>query len=54
MKKARRGQSTLEYIVLFAIVVGIIIVVAGKLKPKIQGAYSHLSAGIQSKVKVGD
>ena len=50
MKKIKLGQSTLEYIVLFAIVVGAIILAATKLKPKVQQAYGHFSSGIQSKV----
>lgn len=50
MKKVKIGQSTMEYIILFAIVVGAIILAANNLKPKIQKAYGHLSAGITSKV----
>ena len=50
MKKVKIGQSTMEYIILFAIVVGAVILAANKLKPKIQNAYGHLSAGITSKV----
>ncbi len=50
MKKAGFGQSTLEYVIIFAIVAGVIIIVAGRLKPKVQGAYGGLASAIQSKV----
>jgi len=50
MKKARTGQSTIEYIIAFAIVVGTIIIVAKMLKPKVQSAYHSLASAMQSKI----
>ncbi|MCX5699772.1 MAG: hypothetical protein NTX01_08790 [Candidatus Omnitrophica bacterium] len=51
MKKARIGQSTIEYVIVFAMVAGAIIMVGAMLKPKVQGAYSDLATAMQSKVK---
>jgi len=50
MKKARIGQSTIEYIIVFAIVVGAIILVASTFKLKVQSAYSGLSTKMHDKV----
>jgi Flp pilus assembly pilin Flp len=51
MKKIGIGQSTIEYVIVFAIVVGAIIVVASMLKPKVQSAYSHVSNAIKNEVQ---
>ena len=51
MKKVRAGQSTLEYVIILAAVVGAIIVVAAALKPKIQDSYDALGNKMESKVK---
>jgi hypothetical protein len=51
MKKAVIGQSTMEYIIVFVIVVGAIIFVALRLKPKVQSAYSNISAHITNEVQ---
>jgi len=50
MKSFRRGQGTLEYVIILAAVVAAIIVVANALKPKIQGAYNTLGDKMQNKV----
>ncbi|MEK6528871.1 MAG: hypothetical protein AABZ36_08335 [Nitrospirota bacterium] len=50
MKKVRSGQSTLEYVIILAAVVGAIIVVASQLKPKIQASYDNLGTKMQTKV----
>jgi len=50
MKRTRSGQSTLEYVIILAAVVGAIIVVAAALKPKVQSSYNDLGDKMQSKV----
>lgn len=50
MKRKRSGQSTLEYVIILAAVVGAIIAVAAALKPKITGTYDTLGTKMQSKV----
>ncbi|MDP2928329.1 MAG: hypothetical protein Q8N80_06000 [Candidatus Omnitrophota bacterium] len=50
MKKAGIGQSTIEYVIVFAIVVGAIIIVATIFKPKVQSAYSGLATKMHDKV----
>jgi Flp pilus assembly pilin Flp len=43
MKKFRKGQSTLEYVIILAAVVGAIIAVAAMFKPKLTGTYNTLT-----------
>ena len=50
MWRLRKGQSTLEYVIILAAVVGAIIVVAAALGPKISGGYGKLGDTMQSKV----
>ena len=50
MKKTRIGQSTLEYVIVFAIVVGAIIIVGNRFFPKVQSAYSGLATKMHDKV----
>jgi Flp pilus assembly pilin Flp len=50
MLKKIRGQSTLEYVIILAAVVGAIIMVANALKPKIQDTYGDLGDKMESKV----
>jgi len=50
MKKNKKGQSTLEYVIILAAVVGAIIAVAAMLKPKITGSYDTLGTKMQDKV----
>ncbi len=51
MKKFGRGQSTLEYVIILAAVVGAIIVVAGMFKNKLPDTYSNLTDKMSDKVK---
>jgi Flp pilus assembly pilin Flp len=50
MNKFRKGQSTLEYVIILAAVVGAIIAVGALLKPRLQNSYSDLSGKMQDKV----
>jgi len=51
MIKFKQGQSTLEYVIILAAVVGAIILVATTvLKPKLQTSYSDLTGKMQQKV----
>ena len=52
MKKNRKGQSTLEYIIILAAVVGAMIAVGVLFKPKLQNSYGTLSGKIKDKVDV--
>ena len=49
MKRFRNGQSTLEYVIILAAVVGAIIAVAAALKPKITATYNTLGTTMQNK-----
>ncbi|MCK9431216.1 MAG: hypothetical protein M0R17_14705 [Candidatus Omnitrophica bacterium] len=49
MKRFRNGQSTLEYVIILAAVVGAIIAVAAALKPKITATYNTLGDKMQNK-----
>lgn len=49
--KKRRGQSTLEYVIILAAIIGAIVVVANTvLKPKLQSSYNTLTNKMQTKV----
>ena len=50
MKRLRKGQSTLEYVIILAAVVGAIIAVAAMFKPKLTGSYGTLTDKMQNKV----
>jgi Flp pilus assembly pilin Flp len=50
MKKLRKGQSTLEYVIILAAVVGAIIAVGILLKPKLTTSYDNLGTKMQDKV----
>lgn len=50
MKGICKGQSTLEYVIILAAVVGAIIAVAAALKPKITATYDTLGTTMQNKV----
>lgn len=50
MKRFSRGQSTLEYVIILAAVVGAIIAVAAAFKPKLEGTYGTLGDKMESKV----
>jgi Flp pilus assembly pilin Flp len=50
MGKFRKGQSTLEYVIILAAVIGAIIAVGILLKPKLTGSYNDLGDKMQNKV----
>lgn len=50
MNKFREGQSTLEYVIILAAVVGAIIMVGVLLHPKLRDSYDTLSNKMQDKV----
>lgn len=50
MRKFRKGQSTLEYVIILAAVVGAIIAVGILLKPKIKDSYDNLSDKMETKI----
>ncbi|MFA5311066.1 MAG: hypothetical protein WC355_02000 [Candidatus Omnitrophota bacterium] len=50
MKMRRSGQSTLEYVIILAAVIGAIIAVGAALKPKLTGTYDTLGNKMQDKV----
>lgn len=50
MRKLRKGQSTLEYVIILAAVVGAIIAVAAAFKPKLESTYDGLGNKMQTKV----
>ena len=50
MKRFSKGQSTLEYVIILAAVVGAIIAVAAMLKPKLNTTYTNLTNTMSTKV----
>ena len=50
MKKQIKGQSTLEYVIILAAVVGAIIAVGVLLKPHITNSYDTLGTKMETKV----
>jgi Flp pilus assembly pilin Flp len=50
MKKLRKGQSTLEYVIILAAVVGAIIAVGVLIKGNLNTSYTTLGNTMQSKV----
>lgn len=50
MKGFRKGQSTLEYVIILAAVVGAIIAVATMFKPKLSATYGTLTDKMGAKV----
>jgi hypothetical protein len=50
LRLTRKGQNTLEYVIILAAVVGAIIVIAGIFKPKLQNSYDDLGTKMQDKV----
>ncbi|MEK7308308.1 MAG: hypothetical protein AAB089_04485 [Nitrospirota bacterium] len=54
MKRARCGQSTLEYVIILAAVVGAIILAAGVIKTKLTGTdaqgYKQLTNSMRTKI----
>ena len=54
MRRLRKAQSTLEYVIILAAVVGAIILVASMFKPKLQTSYDTLGTKMQNKVESVD
>lgn len=56
MKKAKCGQGTLEYVIIFAAVVGVMVFVAGWVNDKISnnpgGSYKHLRDQMADKLTI--
>ncbi|MDD5059834.1 MAG: hypothetical protein PHY35_01775 [Candidatus Omnitrophica bacterium] len=53
MKKFRKGQSTLEYVIILAAVVAAIIAIGGMLQDRLggnAGVYDKISTGMQEKI----
>jgi Flp pilus assembly pilin Flp len=50
MRKFRKGQSTLEYVIILAAVVGAIIAVGIVLKPKLSSSYGKLADDVNAKI----
>jgi len=50
MRRTSRGQSTLEYVIILAAIVGAIIAVAAAFKPKLTGTYDTLGNKMQDTV----
>ncbi len=50
MKKTSLAQSMIEYVIVFAVIVGALIIVARGFRPKVRDAYSGLAAGMEKKV----
>lgn len=48
--RKKKGQSTLEYVIILAWIVGAIIAVGAALKPKLTGTYDTLGDKMQNKV----
>ncbi|MCK9432778.1 MAG: class III signal peptide-containing protein [Candidatus Omnitrophica bacterium] len=54
MLRLRKGQGTLEYVIILAAVVGAIIAVGALLKPKLKTSYDDLSDKMVDKVSEVD
>jgi Flp pilus assembly pilin Flp len=50
MRRLRKGQSTLEYVIILAAVVAAIVLVAKALGDKLTGGYGKLGDTMQAKV----
>lgn len=50
MKRFCKGQSTLEYVIILAAVVGAIILVAAAFQPKLKSTYGDLTNKMSDKV----
>jgi len=48
MKKDKKGQSTLEYVIIIGILIGLFILVGRILQPKVHDAYNYLKSGVSS------
>jgi Flp pilus assembly pilin Flp len=50
MKKTFSGQSTMEYVIIIAVLAGAFVLIASAMKPKIRSSYNSLASAIQSKL----
>ena len=50
MRKFRKGQSTLEYVIILSAVVGAIIVIASALNAKLPSSYNALVDKVGAKI----
>ncbi len=50
MRKFRKGQSTLEYVIILAAVVGAIIAVGVVIRTHLEGSYGTLGTTMQNKI----
>jgi len=50
MKKFRKAQSTLEYVIILAAIIGAIIMVGGLIKNNLKNSYTTLGSTMQTKV----
>ena len=50
MNNRRSGQSTLEYVIILAVVVGAIILVGMSLKTNVKTSYETLGTNMQNKI----
>jgi uncharacterized protein (UPF0333 family) len=51
MRKFSKGQSTLEYIIILAAVIGAIITIGGYLQSNMKNSYNSLGSSMETKVK---
>ena len=51
MKRAKLGQSTVEYVIILAIIIGLIVAIMGSFKGKVGSAYNGLHGKIQTAVE---
>ncbi len=46
MKKNRKGQSTLEYVIMVGILIGVFIAVGRLIQRPVHNMYGHLKSGV--------
>ena len=44
--KGRKGQNTVEYLLVAAMVLAVIVAIAAKFKPHVQGAYDNVDTAM--------
>jgi len=53
MKKLNSGQSTLEYLIILAVVIGAVILIATSVKTNLTGGFKTLGTTMETKVSSG-
>ncbi len=48
MERTRFGQSTIEYVIVLVIIIGLIVLVLGRFKGHVRRAQGHLSGQISA------